>query len=150
MYFPLIHKLVNKYGWRESDREDLFQDCVIVGLKALNKYEWHAGKFITFLYNSIGRYLRSQTVYYQKWSQVERLLEDIPCKNDEFSLSPKFEFDLDILNKCDKLSTKEKRIISMRFTQDYTLDAIGEEVQLCKERVRQVLAKSLLKLRKVV
>ncbi len=47
-----------------------------------------------------------------------------------------------------RLSDRENRVVRSRFVDEKTLAAIGNEHDISKERVRQILAKSLRKMRK--
>ena len=46
-----------------------------------------------------------------------------------------------------QLSKKEQEVIKMRFEDDFTLDECGEKLNLSRERIRQIEAKALRKLR---
>jgi RNA polymerase sigma factor (sigma-70 family) len=54
----------------------------------------------------------------------------------------------DVLNEMVKtLSEREEAVISMRFVHEMTLDEVGAELCVSRERVRQIEARSLRKLR---
>jgi RNA polymerase primary sigma factor len=56
-----------------------------------------------------------------------------------------------ILEELDKLTPREARVLRMRFgielTSDYTLEEIGKQFEVTRERIRQIEAKALRKLR---
>lgn len=59
-----------------------------------------------------------------------------------------FEFDEDGLEKAlTHLTDREQQFVRMRFREEMTLDEISDEVQVGRERVRQVIAKACRKLR---
>ena len=55
-----------------------------------------------------------------------------------------------LLLAMDNISDKEKRVLKLRFVNGMTLKSTGEELNLCSERIRQIEAKALRKLRRPV
>ncbi len=110
-------------------------------------------------------YIRRLMVLLKKTYSIERPMGEnndyflIDTIEDSSTLSPailledinKFEM---VTKWLDSLSENEQRIISMRFGLDdkdpQTLDTIGRSFGVTRERIRQIEAKSLDKLRKIV
>jgi RNA polymerase sigma factor (sigma-70 family) len=76
-------------------------------------------------------------------------------KNNEVKLLEDVFFDNQINNQLDivlnRLSPREKKVISLRYgldgNQDHTLEEIGNIMDCCGQRVRQIESKALRKLR---
>lgn len=54
---------------------------------------------------------------------------------------------LEVAMAISSMTPREKGVIRMRYAQEMTLDAVGNEIGVKKERVRQIEAKALRKLR---
>ena len=79
-------------------------------------------------------------------------IEDV---NNDYNLEndvEKREMKQKINNALSKLKPKEERVLRMRFgidlVHDYTLEKIAEEMNLTRERIRQIEAKAMNKLKK--
>ena len=79
-------------------------------------------------------------------------IEDV---NNDYNLEndvEKREMKQKINNALSKLKPKEERVLRMRFgidlVHDYTLEKIAEELNLTRERIRQIEAKAMNKLKK--
>ena len=79
---------------------------------------------------------------------VYDLADDGPTAEDAVNLS---ELKTKITKILAKLTPREERVLRMRFgiglKTDYTLEEIGQEFSLTKDRIRQIEAKALRKLK---
>ena len=98
------------------------------------------------------RQAKKQDVSYQKQvvSYPENLLLDI-CNTtkeetpDVFRLFPT-DIEARLENVLALLTEREQHILNLRYREKYTLERIGEEIDRTRERVRQILKRSLKKL----
>ena len=51
----LVYECMNKFDVRESDREDVEQECMLTLWKCTDKWDGKSSKFCTYAYNSITR-----------------------------------------------------------------------------------------------
>ena len=79
-------------------------------------------------------------------------IEDVNNDYDLVDVVAKKEMKQKINNALSKLKPKEERVLRMRFgidlVHDYTLEKIAEELNLTRERIRQIEAKAMNKLKK--
>ena len=79
-------------------------------------------------------------------------IEDVNNDYNLVDVVAKKEMKQKINNALSKLKPKEERVLRMRFgidlVHDYTLEKIAEELNLTRERIRQIEAKAMNKLKK--
>lgn len=72
---------------------------------------------------------------------------NIPDETDPLEIYGKKEMQRAITQALSKLSPKEEQLLRMRFFLDMTLDEISKKYNVTRERVRQIEAKGLRKLK---
>jgi RNA polymerase primary sigma factor len=72
---------------------------------------------------------------------------NIPDETDPLEIYGKKEMQRAITQALSKLSPKEEQLLRMRFFLDMTLDEIAMKYNVTRERVRQIEAKGLRKLK---
>ena len=72
---------------------------------------------------------------------------NIPDEDDPSKIYDRKEMQRAITQALSKLSPKEEQLLRMRFFLDMTLDEIAKKYNVTRERVRQIEAKGLRKLK---
>ena len=95
------------------------------------------------------RHKPSEDAFFQP---LDYNIEDVNNDYDLVDDVAKKEMKQKIRNALSKLKPKEERVLRMRFgidlVHDYTLEKIAEELNLTRERIRQIEAKAMNKLKK--
>lgn len=68
-----------------------------------------------------------------------------PALQIERKIDPRF-----LLEQMERLTNRERRVLTWRFFEGKTLQAIGDELDLSSERVRSIEVRALRKMRKVL
>lgn len=76
------------------------------------------------------------------YSWQENFIKDV-YKSSDISL---IDFDRAYEYVLSTLSDKEQKIIRLRYEEELTLEEIGEEMNICRERARQILARTVRRL----
>ncbi|MFO0849215.1 MAG: sigma-70 family RNA polymerase sigma factor [Gemmataceae bacterium] len=159
----LVYRAVRRRMAVSNLADDLIGDCHIVLIQAVAAFNpWLGIRFSTYAYTCLVRALARQA---QRLStdRLARSLsltalpdgEPAPRIASESSSTGSLRLDLFLRAEHPLLSAREKAIISRRFCFDdapagSTLETVGRAVGLSKERVRQVQASALSKLRKAL
>jgi RNA polymerase sigma factor (sigma-70 family) len=159
----LIFRAVRRWMPPSSLADDMIGDCQIVLIQAVAAYNpWMGIRFSTYAFTCLMRAL-SRLSQKQAGDRLARSmpLESLPDgepRDDTPEESPNSRLnriDEYLRDGNDLLSTREKKVLARRFSLDEstkggTLEQVGRELGLSKERVRQVQASALGKLRAVL
>jgi RNA polymerase sigma factor (sigma-70 family) len=144
-----------------SSVEDMIGDCHIVLLQVVAAFNpWMEVRFSTYAYTCLVRALarksrRSAADRLVQAMSLDTLQDAVPIESCDLSpLVSSASLNIEELLRADHplMSAREKTVISRRFALhegdvDPTLEAVGRVVGLSKERVRQVQAVAVEKLR---
>jgi RNA polymerase nonessential primary-like sigma factor len=156
----LIYRAVRRRMALSPYADDLIGDCHIVMIQAVVAYNpWLNIRFSTYAFTCLARALSrmSQRLAADKLAHslsLDNLGEGIPNREEAAPPGSDALFAIDAFLHADHplLSQREKSIIRQRFyvlggVRDQTLEKVGETLGLSKERVRQVQAIALEKIR---
>ena len=88
--------------------------------------------------------------YTQEYELEKEVFEDLPPWMDATkSIDPVLHFELKIVvnNVLNSMTVREQTVLRMRFWQEMTFDECGHCLRVTKERIRQIEAKALRKLK---
>jgi RNA polymerase sigma factor (sigma-70 family) len=159
----LIYRAVRRWMPPSAYAEDMVGDCHVVLIQAVTAYNpWLGIRFSTYAFTCLMRALSRLSQRHAS----DRLAKSLPLEalpdGEPRDLSSQIE-PVTLMARIDEflrdvhelLSTREKRVLVRRFSLDDqnksgTLEQVGRELGLSKERVRQVQASALSKLRAVL
>lgn len=159
----LVYRAVRRWQPTPNLAEDLTSDCQVVLIQAVAAYNpWMGIRFSTYAFTCLMRALSRLS---QKHAN-DRLSRSMPLESlpdgeprdsatEEVPSNGMAILDEYLGEHHELLSSREKRVIARRFCLDEqnkagTLEQVGRELGLSKERVRQVQASALDKLRKAI
>jgi len=159
----LVFQAVHRWNSLAQRSDDLIGECYIVLIRVVAVYNpWLGIRFSTYAYTCLIRALSRQS---RRWAG-EWLAQCLPLDNladGEPQETDLEETPSERLKRLDEylhqdhplLSLREKEILTRRFClhddgEPQTLEKVGEELGLSKERVRQVQATALGKLRRAL
>ena len=159
----LIYRAVRRRLATPNRIDDMIGDCHIVLIQAVAAYNpWMGIRFSTYAYTCLVRALsRLAQRLSTDWLSRSMSLEAFPDGEPRGRTQPEshsagqFRIDEFLRGEHPLLSPREKMILARRFSMgddpaDQTLEKVGKALGLSKERVRQVQASALGKLRKVL
>jgi RNA polymerase sigma factor (sigma-70 family) len=159
----LIYRAVRRRMAASNRAEDLIGDCHIVLIQAVAAFNpWLGIRFSTYAYTCLVRALsrlgqRANTDWLTRSVSLDALPEGEPRHRLPADVGGAAQIPIEDFLRDDHplLSDREKLILAHRFTlhadpADQTLEKVGKALGLSKERVRQVQATALDKLRKVL
>lgn len=159
----LIYRAVRRRLATPNRIDDMIGDCHIVLIQAVAAYNpWMGIRFSTYAYTCLVRALsRLAQRLSTDWLSRSMSLEAFPDGEPRGRTQPEshsagqFRIDEFLRDEHPLLSPREKMILARRFSMgddpaDQTLEKVGKALGLSKERVRQVQASALGKLRKVL
>lgn len=158
----LVFRAIRRWMPPTNHADDMTSDCHIVLIQSVAAYNpWMGIRFSTYAFTCLMRALSRLS---QKM-QADRLNRSVPLETltgtqfDPFSLDPdvasSLRLDEFLGDHCTVLSAREKLVLIQRFCLGEkqnagTLEQVGKKLGLSKERVRQVQARALDKLRAVL
>lgn len=159
----LIYRAVRRRMAVANRADDMIGDCHIVLIHAVAAFNpWLGIRFSTYAYTCLVRALsrmsqRMANDWLNRSVSLDLLVDRDPGDSSEVESKTHSQIRIDEFFREDHplLSAREKMILSLRFALgegpvNPTLEKVGESVGLSKERVRQVQATALDKLRKAL
>ena len=159
----LIYRAVQRWTPPAALAEDMAGDCQVVLIQAVAAYNpWLGVRFSTYAFTCLMRALsrlaqRHASDRLARWLPLEALPDGGPCDADseEPPTARLRRIDEFLREGHGLLSARERHVLVRRFRLDEqaragTLEQVGRELGLSKERVRQVQASALGKLRKAL
>jgi len=160
----LIYRAVRKCMAVSNRADDLIGDCHIVLIQAVAAFNpWLDIRFSTYAYTCLIRALsrlsqRHATDWLSRATSLDALPDGEPRRRpsgDQLASSGSLAVEEFLRDDHPLLSDREKLILARRFrsvegTDNPTLERVGRAMGLSKERVRQVQATALDKLRKAL
>lgn len=158
----LTYKAVHKWASSGLPADDLVGECQIVLIKAVAAFNpWLGIRFSTYAFTCLMRAL-SRLSQRQAADRLSRSLESLPygepsCRDSEEPTDPRLACLGNFFREdAPLLTSREKLVISRRYhlndvdQETETLEQVGRDLRLSKERVRQVQKAALLKLREAL
>lgn len=159
----LIFRAVQRWKPPESVAEDMMSDCQIVLIQSVTAYNpWIGVRFSTYAFTCLMRALsrlsqRHAADRFAHSTPLSALADGEPADlgSAEAPMPGLRAFDEYFRADHTLLSAREKMVLVRRFSLDDrvrsgTLEQVGRELGLSKERVRQVQASAIEKLRRVM
>ncbi len=159
----LIYRAVQSFANATPSLEDLAADCHIVLIQAVVAFNpWIGIRFSTYAYTCLLRAMsrlrkRAARDWTQRAISLESFVEGEPTSRAQLPASTARQYPVEEFLRADHplLSDREKIVITRRFnlteySENNTLEQVGAELGLSKERVRQVQASAITKLRKAL
>ncbi|MCM8785759.1 MAG: sigma-70 family RNA polymerase sigma factor [Candidatus Omnitrophica bacterium] len=141
-YFPLVKKILKRYENKGVEKDDLFQEGVMGLIEAKNNYKYDMNvNFATYAQYWIKKYiLKSIDKNRKQKISMKKVFNKSFYQNTPFFL---YDLNLTILSEI------EKEVIEKFYLEEKTLEEISKELDLPRERIRQIKQKSLIKLKKI-
>ena len=142
-YLPLVKSIANKYAHLGVPLEDLEQEGMIGLLKAADKFEDDKNaKFSTYATYWIKKKILEAIDKEKKGSldSIKLIDESVETKEDELKISQ-------YLKLPQNMPDIERQILRMLFEEQLTLKEIAQELEISRERVRQLKEKALRRMR---
>jgi len=157
----LIYRAVRRQMAMQNRADDLIGDCHIVLIQAVAAFNpWMGIRFSTYAYTCLVRALSRQSQkhaadWLTRAYSFDALPDREPPGKTKLPASGALQIPIEVFLRDDHplLTDREKKILAHRFELHdgpghRTLERVGESMGLSKERVRQVQASALDKLRK--
>ncbi len=142
-YLPLVKSIAKKYAHLGVPTEDLEQEGMIGLLKAADKFQDDKNaKFSTYATYWIKKKILEAIDKEKKGSldSIKLIDESVETKEDELKISQ-------YLKLPQNMPDIERQILRMLFEEQLTLKEIAQELEISRERVRQLKEKALRRMR---
>lgn len=159
----LVFRAVRRWMPAGNQADDMASECQLVLIRAVAAYNpWLGIRFSTYAFTCLMRALSRLSQRYAADRLARSMpLESLPdgeprdASSDEPPVSQYQRVDELLRDNNSLLSPRERTVLLRRFSLDDqgaggTLEQVGRELGLSKERVRQVQATALSKLRKAL
>ena len=141
-----------KRQWNKEDAQDIATKALIMTARKYDEKRGNLGSvyFFSLLHES-GRFIRAKNkrkdinvkvLDKELNSNIENLLVE-----DGSDFAKNFEMKDDCENLMKYLSERERKLVQMYFWEDKTYRAIGKEIGISYERVRQIINQGIKKIR---
>ncbi|MDP2683635.1 MAG: sigma-70 family RNA polymerase sigma factor [bacterium] len=152
-YHPLVSKLSFKFAKSSNlfQQEDFYQEGLMALLEAEKNFNISKNvKFLTYVYTCVNNAMLS-LIRNNVLKNLAKNESDI-CKSD-FGLENQFFYDncesfIDCSEILESLESEEKDLLTKRFIESYTLEAIAKELNLSIEAISRRIDRILDKLRR--
>jgi RNA polymerase primary sigma factor len=156
----LVVSLAKKYADVGALFEDLVSDGNVSLMRAVEKFNYHLGnRFSTYATHAIRRnYFRNiarQRQLQARYVTDEQSLQQTPASDVSGHLDEAQVRDLrqSFEEMLSQLDQRERWVVRERFglnaTAPKTFQELGEGIGVCKERVRQIQSRAIMKLRRM-
>lgn len=144
----LIHYIINKYRIQnKEDREDLFQECIIIFLKAIDKFKFDYNVKVT----SYAAWWIHAHIRKEKKENLESksffIDTDISDSEEAMNCHYGYSPSIDFLNV---LSAEERQLFTYLFEQKLSLTNIAERTHTTMGQVFSKKEKLLKRLKKII
>lgn len=159
----LIFGAVKRKGYHNNSADDLIGECYIVMIRVVAAYNpWIGIRFSTYACTCLMRALsrlnqRSLSDRLAQSLTIDQTLDEEPVQKEveEPGRGVTERIDAFLHRDHDLLTDREKVVLKRRFhlgnsREDATLEKVGRDLGISKERVRQVQASALAKLRQAL
>jgi len=148
-YKGLVVDIANKYKHLGLPIEDLIQEGMLGLLQAQQNFKEEKGaKLSTNATHWIRKHILAAVKKEKKGPLNSIKLVDETVKDEK--AKAKFESDIKIskfLKLTDDIPIEEQKVLRMLYEEQYTLKEIAEELNISRERTRQLKEKALRRLR---
>ena len=147
-YYPLVRSVAKKYTNLGVPLEDLEQEGMIGLLEAAKNFDDNKGaKFSTYATYWIKKKIIQSLDNETKSSLQSLELDDrvIASNHETETEATKDDFKLP-----DGLQELEKKVLTLHFKKEFTLKEIAEELNISREKARQIKEKGLRRLRAIM
>lgn len=142
--FPLVKSIALKYTSHNHPLDDLMQEGMIGVIKAVDNYDPQSeAKFATYAVYWIKKYILnyiSQDAN-SAFSEYNENLHDVPQEPSETQANTI------TINFPDDFPELEKQVITQLYQHEFTLSEVAKQLDLPRERVRQLREKALRRLK---
>lgn len=155
----LVVSIAKKFVDAANGFDELVSDGNLSLIRAVEKFNYSLGnRFSTYATYAIRRnYFRTVVRAHKlrnRFLSDEEGLQEISARQHEHSVSPRLIENLNVTfgRLLERLNERERIIIRERFgfaaAEPKTFKELGDELGVCKERIRQIQARAMEKLRK--
>lgn len=144
----LIHYIIHKYRIKSrEDREDLFQECIIIFLKSINKFKFgynvKVTSYIAWWIHAHIRKLKKESIENESFLIDTDISDSEEAMNSHYGCSPSIDF-------VNVLSAEERQLVDFLFEQKLSLTNIAERTNTTMGQVFSKKEKLLKRLRKII
>ena len=142
--FPLVKSIALKYASNNHPLDDLMQEGMIGIIKAVDNYdETKDTKFSTYAVYWIKKYIldyiaKDSNLSFTEYNENQHETEHDTIENNSDTISIEFP---------PNFPTLEKKVIIELYQHEFTLSEVSKQLNLPRERVRQLREKALRRLK---